>query len=129
MEFVGILIRIGDLENTNGPSAYVKRPIFVKYYDSKGKEQLVKFVFQEPNLDLIKNFQINDKIKVIFDFRGFDSTKTGKYFEEKIALSVSPFEESNNRKNNLKFNLPPNGKVSPDFTRSYEEFPDKLLYN
>lgn len=128
MEFIGTLYRIGDLENVNGLINFIKRPIFVKYLDSKQKEQLVKFVFQEPNLDIIKNFQINDRVKINFDFRGFDSSKTGKYFEEKIVVSITTFNDSESKKQTKINQLPSNGKVSPDFSRSYEEFPDELSY-
>lgn len=128
MEFIGILHRIGDIENLSGSSNFAKRPFFLKYIDSKNKEQLVKFVFYEPQLDIINNFQISEKVKIEFDFRGFDSPKTGKYFEEKVATSIKQFDDPDNKNKPNKTKLPETGQIRPDFTRSYEEFPDQLVY-
>jgi len=128
MEFIGILHRIGELENISGSANFVKRPFFLKYIDSKNKEQLVKFVFYEPQLDVINNYQINEKVKINFDFRGFDSTKTGKFFEEKVATSISPYQDMADGSKKKNIQIPNTGQIKPDFTRTYEEFPDELVY-
>ena len=128
MEFIGILHRIGELENTNGPAIYVKRPFYLKYIDSKNKEQLVKFVFYDPQLDVVNNFQISEKVKINFDFRGFDSSKTGKFFEEKIATSIVSYVDGETKSKKTISFIPNTGEVKPDFTRTYEEFPEELVY-
>lgn len=127
MEFVGIIHSIGVIENNNGPSYFAKRPFILRYNDSKNKEQLVKFVFNDPQLNVIDNFQIDDTVKINFDFKGLISQKTGKFFEEKIATSICLFEKIE-KNNNAKVNLPNIGQPKPDFTRSYEEFPEELIY-
>jgi hypothetical protein len=126
MEFIGVIHSIGELENTNGPSSYIKRPFYLKYNDPKNREQLVKFVFYEPQLNVINNFQINDRVKIDFDFKGLISQKTGKFFEEKVANSISLHEDSNNKKTNSL--IPQMGQIKPDFSRSYDEFPEELIY-
>jgi len=126
MEFVGTIHSIGELENVNGPSSYTKRPFYVKYNDSKSKEQIVRFVFYEPQLNVINNFQINDRVKINFDFKGLISQKTGKFFEEKVANSVDLHEDNKGKKSNI--SLPDIGQIKPDFTRSYDEFPEELIY-
>lgn len=128
MEFIGILHRIGEIENINGSNTFLKRPFFLKYIDSKNKEQLVKFVFYEPQLDIINNFTINEKIKIEFDFRGFDSSKSGKFFEEKVATSIKSHSSPDEKNKSQKSNLPHTGQIKPDFSRKYEEFPDELVY-
>jgi thiamine kinase-like enzyme len=126
MEFVGIIHSIGELENVNGPSSFTKRPFYVKYNDSKNKEQLVKFVFYEPQLNVINNYQINDRVKINFDFKGLISQKNGKFFEEKIANSITLHEDTNSKKSNN--SAPEIGQIKPDFSRSYDEFPEELIY-
>lgn len=128
MEFIGILHRIGELENINGPAIYVKRPFYLKYIDSKNKEQLVKFVFYDPQLDVVNNFQLSEKVKINFDFRGFDSSKTGKFFEEKIATSIVSYVDGETKNKKTISFIPNTGEVKPDFTRTYEEFPEELVY-
>lgn len=128
MQVIGILQSIGELENTNGPASYVKRPFFVKYLDSKNKEQLLKFVFYEPQLNVINNFQVEEKVKIDFDFKGLISQKTGKFFEEKVAIGISPYSEPGDKKNKNITNIPLTGKIRPDFSRSYDEFPEELIY-
>jgi hypothetical protein len=128
MEFIGILHRIGEIENTNGPAIYAKRPFYLKYIDSKNKEQLVKFVFYDPQLDVINNFQLNEKVKINFDFKGLDSAKTGKFFEEKIALSIISCMDLEGKNKKTASFIPSTGEVKPDFTRTYDEFPEELIY-
>jgi len=128
MEFIGILHRIGEIENTNVPAIYTKRPFYLKCIDSKNKEQLVKFVFYDPQLNLVNNFQLNEKVKITFDFRGLDSQKTGKFFEEKVALTITSYMDlENNNKKTTSF-IPNTGENKPDFTRTYDEFPEELVY-
>lgn len=128
MELIGVIHSIGDLENTNGPASYVKRPFYLKYNDSKNREQLVKFVFYEPQLNVINNFQINDVVKVDFDFKGLISQKTGKFFEEKIATNINLYEDINSKKSSTNNNVPQIGQIKPDFSRTYDEFPEELIY-
>lgn len=127
MEFVGILFQIGEVENIDGPVSFTKRPFFLKYFDSKNKEQIVKFVLYEPNLNIVNNFDIDQKLKIDYDFKGLISSKTGKFFEEKIANNISLVKETNSNKNKFK-GIPDTNRIKPDYTKNYENFPEELVY-
>lgn len=127
MEFVGILFQIGEIESIEGPVSFTKRPFFLKYFDSKNKEQIVKFVLYDPNLNIVNNFEIDQKIKVNYDFKGLISAKTGKFFEEKIANNISLIKEINSSNNKFK-GIPNTNKLKPDFTKNYDSFPEELVY-
>lgn len=127
MEFVGIIHRIEDLERTTiNSNVYEKRGFVLKYIDSTNKEQLVKFYFKNNQIDVIDDYKIGETVKINFDFRGYD-TKSGKFFEEKVATAITTIAENKDKKtkNNL---IPSTGQRIPDYTRNYEEFPTKLVY-
>jgi len=95
MEITGIIHRIEEVENIG--YNFQNLFFYLKYVDTNGKMQFLKFKLSNGRVDLIEGFKIGDKVKITFQLEGNETTNDKKkpvIYDRKEVYSIQGIGET-----------------------------------